>query len=725
MLLASFRGDSALVKKTAAAPLSVWRPINLDTFLLGAPHYPEHVDESYWDRDAERMKRAGFNAVRMGEFAWHLFEPSENVFDFDLFDRAIAGLGRHGIRTIMCTPTATPPRWLTEAYPEVLRVDGNGRAAVHGSRQHADTASPVYRRHSQRITNAMAEHYRDNPNVIGWQTDNELNTSESRSYSAASRREFQLFVKARYGTIDALNAAWGGNFWATAYDRFEQVVLPHDMAPVFPGPGHVQDYHRFLAFSTARFQHDQVEILRATNPDWFIFHNLGRLDDIDFRGQFSTDLDFAGYDIYPFLYDEFNRNGGVGQAQALHLDICRGFSGNFIVPEQQSGFGSQVAFTTLTPEPGEMRRMAMSSVARGADGLMFFRWRPAHFGAEIYWMGIIDHDDVPRRRYAEASRFAADIKSIESQLLGTHVKMDVGIASADFDNQEAHRTYPMGLPSPQDEAVGLHRYCYERGISAGFIHPEDDLSKLKLLYVPHWLIWKDEWTEKLRAFAEAGGTVVLSARTGSRDENNHVIRTAAPGPSLAALAGVEVEEFGPLAGPDSDGLFSLAGPLGPQGTRTRFAAESARRRYRMKIGNREMAAAYMYELLSVKPGTEVRGTWSSRFAEGQAAVTLRHVGKGRVLYLGSYLTADLLDSLIAEEFEIAGIVPELDGKPEAIELAVRQGSGYRLLFVLNTGDATETVGRLPAGDPLIGAEFVFGSSASLPAYEVLVIRIAA
>ena len=176
------------------------------------------------------------------------------------------------------------------------------------------------------------------------------------------------------------------------------------MAPGFISPGHLQDYHRFLARATAAFQHDQVAILRRVNPDWFIFRYLGNLADIDFRGRFGQDLDFAGFEIYPMLYDEFRRTGGLGPTQALHLDLCRAYSGNFIVPEQASGFGSWPGFSTMTPEPGDMRRMALSSVAlssvaRGADGVMVFRWRPAHFGAEIYRMGVIDHDDVPRRRY--------------------------------------------------------------------------------------------------------------------------------------------------------------------------------------------------------------------------------------------------------------------------------------------------------------------------------------
>jgi len=219
-----------------SAPLSVWRPISTDTFLVGAPHYPEHVDESYWQRDADRMAAAGFNSVRLAEFAWHILEPREGTFDFDLFDRAIDVLGKASIKTIMCTPTAAPPRWLTARYPEVLRVDANGRAMSHGSRQHANLASGVFREHSQRITKAMAEHYCGNPYVIGWQTDNELNTSGSLSYGPVTLAEFKSFLEEKYKTIGALNDAWGGHFWATAYDDFDQVVLPLDYAPAPAGP---------------------------------------------------------------------------------------------------------------------------------------------------------------------------------------------------------------------------------------------------------------------------------------------------------------------------------------------------------------------------------------------------------------------------------------------------------------------------------------------------------
>jgi beta-galactosidase len=705
-----------------SAPLSVWRPIATDTFLVGTPHYPEHVDESYWQRDAERMAAAGFNTTRLGEFAWHIFEPREGVFVFDLFDRAIEVLGRAGVKTIMCTPTATPPRWLTAAYPEVLRVDPNGRAMSHGSRQHANLASPVFRAHSKRITRALAEHYRDNPYVVGWQTDNELNTSGSLSYGPITLNEFQAFLRDKYKTIEALNDAWGGNFWATAYDDFDQVVLPLDHAPAAVGPSHFVDYHRFLAHVTARFQRDQVEIIRATNPAWFVFHNLGRLDDIDFRGDFSADLDFLGFDVYPHLYDEMQRRGGVGEAQALHLDLCRGFTGNFIVPEQQSGLGAQPHFSTITPEPGEMRRMAYSSVARGADGLMFFRWRPAHFGAEIYWMGIIDHDDIPRRRYDEARQFATEIAGLKDKILGTHVRMDLGIAGSDFDNQEMHRSYPMGMPSPQDDALLLHRHCYRNGIACGFIHPEDDLSKLKALYIPHWLKWTDDWTTRIEAFAKAGGTVIVGGRTGSRNASSHVIRDPAPGKALSELAGVRVEEFGLLTSVGGDGLFEIAGR--PCAARKRLPATSASRTYELKLGNAQVTAAHLYELLSVAPGTEVIGRWASRFAEGQAAMTSRKVGKGNVIYLGTYLSDPLVEVVADQVLAPAGIVPLIADMPAGVEATIRESKDRRLLFILNTLGEPADVPNIPKGTDLLGDAQVKAGRMRLPAYGCSIIELA-
>lgn len=709
------------MKKTAPAPLSAWRPINLDTFLMGVPHYPEHVDDSYWARDAQRMAEAGFNVVRMGEFAWHIWEPYQGHFDFDLFDRAIEVLAEHGIKTILCTPTATPPRWLTQAHPEILRVDMNGRQASHGSRQHGDTTSPVFRDHSRRITRAMAAHYADNPHVVGWQTDNELNTTTSLSFSDSCEIEFRKWCQLRYRDIAALNTAWGGDFWATHYDGFDQIVLPRETNPGYISPGHRQDYHRFLADATAAFQRDQVEILRATNPDWFVFHNLGQLDDMDLHGAFGEDLDFLGYDVYPMLKDEMRRHGSHAYAQALEVDTMRAFSGNFIVPEQASGLGSQPVFSTMTPEPGEMRRMAMSSVARGADGLMFFRWRPAHFGAEIYWMGLIDHDDQPRRRYAEAKQFAQDIHSIEDRLLGTSVRMDVAIAGADFDNREAYGTYPMGLPSPIEAAMPLHRSLWERNIATGFIHPSDDLSPLKALYVPHFVMWDDAWTENVQRFVEEGGTLIVSALTGTRTRDNHIPRELAPANGLGDLLGVRVREFGRIAGEGASGLFVPPGkPMGFGPDRAHGPSEAAQRAYTLRFGNQDLRAGHLYEALDLAGDVTPLATWSSRFLDGSAAITERRIGKGRACYVATSPDQAMAQEIIAKILLPAGVAPLLEDMPEGIELVERVAKdGRRLLFVINSQHMPCPVTLPEATDLLTGQRA--GAGSVIEGYGVMVL----
>lgn len=712
----------SLQLKPRTAP-SAWRTLPINRFLMGAPHYPEHVDDSYLERDAKRMVDCGFNVIRMAEFAWNLMEPREGVYDFSLFERTMDVFGAHGISTILCTPTATPPRWLTHRYPEVLRVDGSGRSARHGSRQQADTCSPVYRAHSRRITGVMAEHFKGHRHLIGWQTDNELNTTVSESFSDSTAREFRLYLEQRYKTIAELNGAWGTNFWAQTYDHFDQVDLPFQLAPSFANPTQVLDYHRFLAHATAMFQRDQVEILRGVDPSWFLFHNVGQIRDMDFRGPFAQDLDFLGFDVYPLLKDEYERAGSIGHGQALYSDIMRGHAGNFIVPEQQSGLGSQPGFATIVPEEGEMMRMAMSSVARGADGILFFRWRPAHFGAEIYWNGILDHDDVERRRYAEAKRFGLAMQRIGKEVLDTVVRMDVGIASSSFDNQEAHRSYPLGLPEGQMAAAVLHRYCYDKGVACGFVHPEDDLSRLKVFFVPHWVIWTEDWTAHVEAFVRAGGTLIVGARTATRNEDNHVIRTTPPGSGLAQLCGVHVEEFGLLPPPGGKGLASQM--IRAQGVvqLPNRPSESSRREHFIRMGDHRVQASYCYELLTPLGDTEVIARWDARFTAKTPAITARKLGRGRVIYVGTYFTPELSDVLMPNVLSQADVGPLVSDLPAGVEVSLREGQGRRLLFLQNTTFESATVPAVPAGSELLGETKHVGGEVQLGPYGCAVIQL--
>ena len=337
-------------------------------------------------------------------------------------------------------------------------------------------------------------------------------------------------------------------------------------------------------------------------------------------------------------------------------------------------------------------------------------------------MGIIDHDDIPRRRYDEARQFASEIDAIKDAILGTHVRMDVGIAASDFVNQEAHRTYPMGLPSPEDDGLTLYRHCYREGIACGFIHPEDDLSPLKILYVPHWTIWQSQWTARIEAFARQGGTVILGARTATRDANNQVIRDTAPGFGLSALAGVTVEEFGRLAPADGNELFPLGERRLGASRRPRFATESSRRRYTFTFGNREMTAGHLYELLKPAPETEVIGAWSNRFASGKAAITARQVGHGAVIYVGTYLTADLVAHFAPSVLARAGVHPLLPNLPEGVEVTIRQAADRQLMFILNTREQPIQVQGLPEGIDLLTGAAVEGQAMRLESYGCSIVQ---
>lgn len=678
-------------------PITPWRPLAGDRFLIGICHFPEQEPREHLERDAALMAEAGIETVRMGEFAWSVIEPVEGQFDFSLFDEAIAVLGAHGIDTIFCTPTATPPRWLTHKHPEILRVDQDGQTQRHGSRQHGDLTHPLFRDYSRRITRALAEHYKGDPNIVGWQTDNEFNTHFSETHSPAAQVAFRRWLEMKYTTIDALNEAWGTIFWNRQYGAFDQVETPVNNRPASADPSHSLDYRRFLADATRDFQREQVEILRSAQPNWFLFHNIGRLNDTDLR-DFGRDLDFLGTDLYPMLRDEFLKIG-LGYAQAMQLDAFRGWSGNFIVPELQLGGGAHPNFATPVPEPGELKRFAMSSVARGCDGILWFRWTSARFGAEAYWMGALDHDRVPRRRFTELAETITELKALRSEILGTSVDMDVAILGCDWENEIAQSTFSTGLPSLPELSLPLHHHCYMRNIRCGYAAPGDDLSRVKLAFVPHLALWNDSWTSSLLQFVEAGGILVVGARTATRDAHNHVIEATAPG-ALAALCGVSVEEFGRMPAPGAASILT-GGVFQVENLASGRAAESARREHFIKAFGTTVQAAYGYERLAPHDGVEVIGRWDSRFLSGDAAITRRRIGTGSVIYLGTFLTHPLVQQLFEPLFAEVGVKPVLD-LPAGVEVSTRSAPGRQLTFIQNiTGVAQDVIG--PDGPVLLAA----------------------
>jgi beta-galactosidase len=444
------------------------RPSGLKTFLFGVPYYPEHWRPEDRLHDPQRMADAGVNVVRMAEFAWDRIEPSRGQFDFSLFDETIARLGEHGIRTILCTPTATPPRWLTQDHEDWMRVDESGKRMDHGTRQHCCTSNEQFRSESRRITACMAAHYADNPDVIGWQTDNEFYCHFRECYCQACREGFRNWLRQKYGTIDALNAAWGNAFWALTYSDFEQIPPPYPATrPAFSNPSHELDYHRYGSDSIIEFQRQQVQALRAAQGRWWITHN-GVFPGID-QWRFAADLDFNGVDIYPGFAGKMPQ--GAPWAAAL-AQRCRASSGGFVVPEQQGGPGGQRPYLHPAPQPGQMRLWAYQSIAHGADGILHFRWRTCRFGAETYWHGILDHDNIPRRRYGEFAQEGCELARLGPAILNTVVDVQAAVLT-DFEQSAASASLHLGLPTCDNQRDLAFGELWRRRLPCGLDAADD------------------------------------------------------------------------------------------------------------------------------------------------------------------------------------------------------------------------------------------------------------
>lgn len=649
-------------------------PWNGRRYPWGVCYYPEHWDASLHERDVQRMADAGVTAVRLAEFSWDLFEPSPDVYEFGLYDRILDLFHRARIDVILGTPTATPPRWLTHAHPEVLRVDAKGVRMQHGSRQHACTTNPRFRALGDKIVQRLANHVRSHPAVVGWQIDNEFHCHFSECHCAACQVGFQQYLIQHYdGDLGRLNRAWGTAFWSQTLSSFAEIKTPVEGLPAYPNPSARLDYLRFISASVTEFQAAQVAILRQENPAWWITHN-GIFANIDYRGKFSDDLDVLGVDVYPmFAHDERERY----HWQSNILDRTRCASGNFLVLEQQAGAGGQATYLLDTPAPGEMRQMAYVSIARGADGLLFFRWRTCRFGAEEYWCGILDHDDQPRRRFAEFRQMGAEMAAVGPAVLGTSVRVDVAIAWGDYDAISAGATYASGLPGDAAAMKVIHREFNRRGYAVGLVHPADDLIGIKAYLLPHWELIQPNWVPRLTTWVEAGGVLVVGARCGTRTIDNHIVAETRPG-CLRDLAGVTVEEYGRINHPQ-----------------TRTLA--------LRRGEDEVPVTAWYELLSVDPGTTVAATWVGQHLEGLPAITVRPVGQGHVIYVGAWIGEDLLRILLPLITSLTDLRP-LPGAMEGLQVVCRQGADRTLWFLFNT-----SLGPITANTPAAGIDLLTGT----------------
>ncbi|MDB5535625.1 MAG: beta-galactosidase [Devosia sp.] len=501
---------------------------------LGVCYYPEHWPETWWESDAKRMAEVGITFVRIGEFAWSKFEPTPGDLQFDWIIRAMDALGRHGLQVIVGTPTATPPRWMVDKHPDMLSVDKEGRQRGFGSRRHYDFSHLGYREEAGRITRLLADAVGDHPALGGWQTDNEYGCHDTTySYSPAAKAGFQAWLAQKYGTVDALNTAWGNIFWSMEYNRFDQVELPN-LLVTEAAPAHALDFRRYASDQVAEFNKVQFDILKARRPDLPVIHNfMSRTSDFDHYDVAKT-LDIASWDSYPLghlavsnesdeLKHQYMRQGDPDNA-AFHHDLYRTVGhGRWWIMEQQPGPVNWADFNP-DPLPGMARLWAWEAFAHGAEVVSYFRWRQAPFAQEQMHAGLLRPDSEPAPAHGEAMQVAQELKA--TGIAGVAGKARVAVVY-DYQSEWAWEIAPQAKGFSHGAHVrALYSAFRKHGIDIDVLSPHTtSFAGYDIVAIPALFAWNDALRTAIETFE---GQLLIGPRSGSKTQDFAIPAKLAP-----------------------------------------------------------------------------------------------------------------------------------------------------------------------------------------------------
>ena len=487
---------------------------------LGVCYYPEHWPEDMWISDAQSMYKNGIRWVRIAEFAWSRIEPEPKKFDWKWLDKAVDILGNAGLKIVMCTPTATPPRWLINQMPDMLAVDQNGRKRKFGSRKHYSFSHKGYQKESQRITQAVAERYGNNSFIQAWQTDNEFGCHETTySWCQSSLQEFRNWLKVKYQSIEKLNEEWGNVFWSMEYSSFEDIDLPN-LTVTEANPAHHFAFRRFSSDQVKNFNSQQVKIINQFSPNRPVSHNyMGHFVEFD-HYKVSKDLDIAAWDSYPLgflqnmqsiaredkklLFECYNI--GDPDFQAYHHDLYRGM-GRLWVMEQQPGPVNWAKYNPV-PLPGAVRMWTWEAFAHDAEVVSYFRWRQAPYAQEQMHAGLMHCDNSPAMGSKEALQVSKEIQEIK---LPPTQKADIALlhdyeacwmTEIDGQTQDFHYTRLM---------LDFYKSIRTNGGSLDIVGKNTDFTGYKLIIIPSFVHLDEEIFSRITL---SGAKILAGPRTG-------------------------------------------------------------------------------------------------------------------------------------------------------------------------------------------------------------------
>jgi len=614
-----------------AAQPSQWFPPE-QMMTIGVYYYPEAWPESQWERDISNIKKFGFEYIHLAEFAWAFMEPEEGRYDFAWLDKGVDLARKHGLKVVLCTPSATPPAWLARNHPDILMVRADGTRMNHGSREQADWSSLVYRRYVEKIVEKMAEHYGSNPTVWGWQLDNELSHyGAGMSYSPAAQERFRDWLREKYGTVERLNRDWGNSFWSQMYNSFDQVQMPNPHELVAGANPHAMlDLHRWFASEAADYLRFQASVLRRHVKSQWITTNFMMNYDLINPALSEKDLDIMAFTMYPVSGALFRGQLGfrMGDPAAVSFthDFLRNLGSGIEGPmELQPG---QVNWAPVNPwpQPGVVHAWIMRGFGLGARLVCVYRYRQPLAGDELYHKTMVEPDGVTLA--PGGKEFIQSIQDV--QLLRTLFKPNVP-PPADYGARRTAFLYNFENRWDMENHKQTvrwdsfdHLLKYYRALKS-LIAPVDviteakDFSMYPFLVAPAYQLIDKELIARFTRYVENGGTLILTCRTGQKDRRGQIWEALWAEP-IYGLIGAAIPKYDVL----------------PEGRNGKVIA-----------AGREYEWGSWADIIEPRPGTEVLASYADQFYKGSAAATSHRLGKGRVVYIGvdslnGEMEADLL-----------------------------------------------------------------------------------
>jgi len=650
----------------------------------GGDYNPEQWPRSVWREDVALMQQAGINLVSIGIFSWVLLEPSEGRYDFSLLDEVMDLMAASGVDVDLGTPTAAPPAWFWHRYPEAAPVTRDGVRLGFGSRGMVSPSSAEYRRACVALVDRLAARYADHPALAMWHVHNEYGAPISEDYSAASVAAFRRWLEQRYGSLEALNEAWGTTFWGQRYGQWEEVDAPRRSASV-SNPAQRLDFSRFSSAALLECFRAERDAIRRHTPDLAVTTNFMATNcpSVDLWA-WVDDVDVIANDHY--LKAERSDNHVL---LALDADLTRSLARGrpwMLMEHSTSAVNWQPR--NLAKRPGELQRNSLAHLARGADAIMFFQFRASRYGAEKFHSAMLPHAGTRSRVWQEVLALGSDLGQL-APVRDSRVTARVAIGW-DWESFWAQDLdwRPSADVSHRGQIEAWYSALWRRGVTVDFVHPEHDLSGYDLVLLPSLYLTSTAAGRNLEAFVTAGGRLAVSYFSGIVDEHDAVHPGGYPGP-LRGVLGLQVEEFLPFQECESAPIVLDD----PDATESGSAGQDGA----------ALTGFVWAEDIACEGAVPVARFTAGR-ASGQPALTRHGYGSGAAWYVATQLDRTGLDLVVERLLADAG----LDAHPllpDGLETVVRSSDLREYRFWLNHSDRDHRV-------PGEGTELLTGTAVS-------------